>query len=551
MNSDKYLFLLNEIYTNGYTDYILDIISGLAVISGISVIISKNPIVSVLHLIALFAYVSFYLIIIGLNFIGLSYLIVYIGAVSILFLFILMLINIRTSELQSNTSNSIPLTILIGIVISYFLFQMLPYGILISSHLNDSNLNENLYTIQIAGGQDNNINGLNADKNDLFFITSKIWDGALAESNHITSIGNVMYTNYNIWLILASFILLLAMVGAIVITIGKGRGPSSELKGGNTRSPSSLNTNSRRYYSTSRNVELSPDWVCGFVDGDGSFNLSISKSKNLKTGWFVLPAFAIELKARDLPLLEKIQSFFGVGSIKANRNQYKYVVNSVQDIHNVIIPFFTKHPLLTSKYISFLLFQQAITLMIEKKHLTLEGVQLITSIRASMNNGVFNKKSRVATSELENVTPVALPSVDRNIRELITNDWLTGFTDAEGSFSIQPTIKSTGKRAVAVRYSLVQHSNEYVLIEALKSFIGCGSIYIQNNVIYLLIQSTKDFTEHVLPIFLNHSLQSGKVNDFLDFNLALTKINNNEHLTDEGFAEMEEIKSRMNNSRVE
>jgi len=218
MNSEKYLFLLNEIYTNGYTDYILDIISVLAVISGICVIISKNPIVSVLHLIALFAYVSFYLIIIGLNFIGLSYLIVYIGAVSILFLFILMLINIRTSELQSNTSNSIPLTIIIGIIISYFLFQMLPYDILISSHLNDSNLNENLY-IQLAGGQGNDINSLNTGKNDLFFITSKIWDGNLAENNHITAIGNIMYTNYNIWLIIASFILLLAMVGAIVITI--------------------------------------------------------------------------------------------------------------------------------------------------------------------------------------------------------------------------------------------------------------------------------------------------------------------------------------------
>lgn len=218
MNSEKYLFLLNEIYTNGYTDYILDIISVLAVISGICVIISKNPIVSVLHLIALFAYVSFYLIIIGLNFIGLSYLIVYIGAVSILFLFILMLINIRTSELQSNTSNSIPLTIIIGIIISYFLFQMLPYDILISSHLNDSNLNENLYT-QLGGGQGNDLNSLNTGKNDLFFITSKIWDGNLAENHHITAIGNIMYTNYNIWLIIASFILLLAMVGAIVITI--------------------------------------------------------------------------------------------------------------------------------------------------------------------------------------------------------------------------------------------------------------------------------------------------------------------------------------------
>ena len=151
MNNNS-LLLLNEIYTNGYTDNILDILSVFAVISGICVIISKNPIVSVLHLIALFAYVSFYLIIIGLNFIGLSYLIVYIGAVSILFLFILMLINIRTSELQSNTSNSIPLTIIIGIMISYFLFQMLPYGVIISSRLNNSNINENLYSIQEVGG---------------------------------------------------------------------------------------------------------------------------------------------------------------------------------------------------------------------------------------------------------------------------------------------------------------------------------------------------------------------------------------------------------------
>lgn len=218
MNSQNSLLLLNEIYTNGYTEYILDILSCLAVISGICVIISKNPIVSVLHLIALFAYVSFYLIIIGLNFIGLSYLIVYIGAVSILFLFILMLINIRTSELQSNTSNSIPLTIIIGIIISYFLFQMLPYGIIISSHLNDSSLNENMLKIEVGAG-DNNINNISSDKNDLFFMTSKIWDGNLAESNHITAIGNIMYTNYNIWLIIASFILLLAMVGAIVITI--------------------------------------------------------------------------------------------------------------------------------------------------------------------------------------------------------------------------------------------------------------------------------------------------------------------------------------------
>ena len=70
----------------GYRAEILDIISLVAILCGILVIISKNPIVSVLFLIGLFLSISSYLIILGLSFIGLSYLLVYVGAVSILFL---------------------------------------------------------------------------------------------------------------------------------------------------------------------------------------------------------------------------------------------------------------------------------------------------------------------------------------------------------------------------------------------------------------------------------------------------------------------------------
>ncbi len=211
------LFIIYETYTDGYRADILDIISLFAILCGILVIISKNPIVSVLFLIGLFASISFYLIMLGLSFIGLSYLIVYIGAVSILFLFILMLINIRISELQSNTSNSIPLAIAIAISFNYPLFQLLPYNIAIFN--NYSNLNNILYNISL--NQNNKKVGAspNTYSEDIQFVTSNIWDGNLIENSHITSIGNIMYTNYNIWLILASFILLLAMVGAIVITI--------------------------------------------------------------------------------------------------------------------------------------------------------------------------------------------------------------------------------------------------------------------------------------------------------------------------------------------
>jgi NADH-ubiquinone oxidoreductase chain 6 len=210
----SYLYVINETYTNGYSSEILDIISLLAILSGILVIVSKNPVVSVLFLIGLFASISCYLLMIGLSFLGLSYLIVYIGAVSILFLFILMLINIRISELQSNTSNSIPLAIVISIIFSYPLFQLLPYNItILNNYTNISNyLLYNNILFSRLGKQDTMFK-------EIYFVTSKSWDGNLIENSHITSIGNIMYTNYSIWLIITSYILLLAMVGAIVITI--------------------------------------------------------------------------------------------------------------------------------------------------------------------------------------------------------------------------------------------------------------------------------------------------------------------------------------------
>ena len=212
------LFIINESFTNGYKSEVLDIICILVILSGIFVIISKNPIISLLFLIGLFAGISSYLLIIGLSFLGLSYLVVYIGAVSILFLFILMLINIRMSELQSNTNNSIPLAISIAILFNYPIFQLLPYNIAILNN-NNNYLNNILYNVSFNKINNTLENNLHINNNDVLFVTSKLWDGNITEVGHITSIGNILYTNYNMWLIITSFILLLAMVGAIVITI--------------------------------------------------------------------------------------------------------------------------------------------------------------------------------------------------------------------------------------------------------------------------------------------------------------------------------------------
>src|SRR6185312_6289457 len=118
---DSNLIIINDIYTNGFSINFLEMLTLLSIISSILIITNNNPIISVLFLIALFMVISIYLIIIGLNFIGISYILVYIGAISMLFLFILMLLDIRVSELHIDNNNNIFLSIIIGILFIFLL----------------------------------------------------------------------------------------------------------------------------------------------------------------------------------------------------------------------------------------------------------------------------------------------------------------------------------------------------------------------------------------------------------------------------------------------
>lgn len=220
----NHLIAIPEIYTSGYQTGSLDIISLTALFCGILIIINKNPIVSVIFLIGLFANISVYLILLGLTFIGLSYLIVYIGAVSILFLFILMLINIRTSELQSNNSNSVSLGLFITILSNFTIFQILPYYTAILNSYT-TKINTILYYLPWNKFSDiiNYINkNININNANVMFVSSNSWDNNMAETGHISALGNILYTSHNMWIFMASFILLLAMVGSIIITI-KGK----------------------------------------------------------------------------------------------------------------------------------------------------------------------------------------------------------------------------------------------------------------------------------------------------------------------------------------
>ncbi|KAK9893141.1 hypothetical protein P389DRAFT_176356 [Cystobasidium minutum MCA 4210] len=112
-------------------NFLLDLLAFGAVLSGIFVITAKNPVISVLFLISVFINVAGYLVLLGVAYLGLAYLIIYVGAIAILFLFVIMMLNLRLVELidtgQEYTQN-LPLGAIIGSLFFFELLSLLPLG---------------------------------------------------------------------------------------------------------------------------------------------------------------------------------------------------------------------------------------------------------------------------------------------------------------------------------------------------------------------------------------------------------------------------------------
>ena len=103
-----------------------------ALLSSVLVITSKNPVIAVVFLISVFINSAGYLILLGVGFIGISYIIVYIGAITVLFLFVIMMINIKLTDIiesGSQYTKNIPLALAIGSVFTYELFTILPFTV--------------------------------------------------------------------------------------------------------------------------------------------------------------------------------------------------------------------------------------------------------------------------------------------------------------------------------------------------------------------------------------------------------------------------------------
>jgi LAGLIDADG endonuclease len=170
--------------------------------------------------------------------------------------------------------------------------------------------------------------------------------------------------------------------------------------------------------------KLNPHYVVGFIDGEGSFSVSIGKHKTLKRGFEVRPEFEIEVRKDDQDILERVLITIGAGRIyDLSYERYgwyphaKYKITSIWDMKEYLFPFLDAYPPQAKKGKSYRLFREIVLMLCEKEHLSDKGFAKIVTLRSQLR--LLGKKARTFGSREGAGKPLA-PWREKVI--LATND---------------------------------------------------------------------------------------------------------------------------------
>lgn len=128
-------------------------------------------------------------------------------------------------------------------------------------------------------------------------------------------------------------------------------------------------------------------YIAGFVDGEGSFNISLRKKQDYRLIW--QPVLSFNVSQRERLLLDYMKNLFSCGIVKRRKDGlHSYDVTNPQALSMRIIPFFKKYLFFSkNKSKNFFLFVKATELMVRKAHLSQEGLREIILIREQINLG--------------------------------------------------------------------------------------------------------------------------------------------------------------------
>jgi LAGLIDADG endonuclease len=145
---------------------------------------------------------------------------------------------------------------------------------------------------------------------------------------------------------------------------------------------------------------LDPNWIAGFVDGEGCFSVSVHRSSMMHRhgGWQLQPVFHVYQHQDHREVLEAMVPIFGCGRIRPKgpkSSVLTFAVEALQDLEAAIVPFFEHHPLVVKRD-DFSTFADIVRSMREKEHLTRSGFERLVRLAYGMN---ANGKQRARSIE--------------------------------------------------------------------------------------------------------------------------------------------------------
>ena len=292
--------------------------------------------------------------------------------------------------------------------------------------------------------------------------------------------------------------------------------------------------------------KLEPWFVTGFTDAEGCFGFYLYKTAYSNTGWSISLVFQISLHEKDKNILEQIQNYFGVGGITSHgKTSLKYSVRSYNDMQK-IIDHFDKYPLITNKLNDYKLFKLTYFLILQKEHLSLEGIKKLVLIKSSMNLGL--------SPELKAHFPDLTVQPKEKISDYKIKDpqWVAGFSSGEACFIVDINKSKSNQigYSVNLRIMISQHARDELLLCSLINYINCGKLYKNNNSFNLTVRKFADIETKIIPFFIKYPILGNKFLDFQDFCKVSKLVKEKKHLQIDGFKKISLIKSGMNTKRV-
>ncbi len=409
----------------------------------------------------------------------------------------------------------------------------------------------------------------------------------LAEANYLSSLALAGYYITTIFIEITKFIIKDFIIRIIINIYNIFRTLRSFYKLQSAGLKVNFQTFRRLRFSTTilkYSSQLHPEWITGFTDGEGSFCVRIYKAKGYKLvppgalppvrdkpapglGWRLVPFFQIKLNARDEDILYRIKEYFGgvvpaaalkaagtcgaptpLGIIGFEKNFAKFTVEKLSDIVDIVIPHFEAYPLLTKKFADFELFKQIVLIKNNESPLSEQGFINILNLRYNLNRGISEELKEL----YPNLVPVARPEVPE--RE-IQPEWLVGFVDGEGSFSVVTVEKRSSKAPsmfsykVWLHFQITQHNRDTALMERIVTFLGCGSVNKRNTEsVDFELNKFELLKSKIIPFFEKYPLKSAKFWDYLAFVEAANVIKSKtaRQWTAEQFDKVKNIQGNMN-----